>query len=470
MTGGQIGWYLENVFMKSMLWLTTCALLLTFWNSGNAAQAKDFYIKSGDRVVFYGDSITEQRYYPVAVQTFIRTRYPSLHVRFVDSGVGGDRVTGGWAGRIDLRLKRDVFPFKPNVVTIMLGMNDGSYKPFNKKIFAVYKNGYEHIIQSLQSHLPGVKIVVIAPSPWDNYSQRKGYPQNPHHRPGSYNDVLIRYSRFVKKLAMQDHLLFVNFNTPMVQVIKAAVKINPRLATRIIPGQCHPSATGQMVMAQTLLHAWGAPATVAAVEINAGDKAVARATNTTVSNLTVTPKQITWTELDHSLPYPMMTLHSPWPQFPPMRLWWAQTLPNMHAVNPLAAMVLKLVHAYKVLDNEPLRVNGLAAGRYELQINHQVVGTFSAGQLSRGINLARCDTPMMIQAYKVMQLVWQQTQYRFVVWRTYQLPLPSMGKAPLQKLGRKLVAAMYQHWQHMDAAQYAAAKPLPDQYTLTAVK
>ena len=69
-----------------------------------------------------------------------------------------------------------------------------------------------------------------------------------------------------------------------------------------------------------------------------------------------------------------------------------------------------------------------------------------------------------------MQLVWQQTEYRFVAWRNYQLPLPRLGGPVIEKAGQKLVAAMYTHWRHMDAAQYAAAKPLPDHYTLTAEK
>lgn len=456
--------------MKSMLGLFMGVLVLSGWTGGHAAQAKAFFIKPGARVVFYGDSITEQRYYPVAVQTFIRTRFPTMHVKFVDSGVGGDRVTGGWAGGINERLKRDVFPFKPTVVTIMLGMNDGSYRPFNEHIFTIYKNGYRHIIQSLQAHLPGVKIVLIEPSPWDNYSQRKGYPHNPGHRPGSYNDVLIRYSKWVEKLAAQDHLLCVNFNTPLVKVIKAAVKLNPHLATRIIPGQCHPGATGQMVMAQCLLQAWNAPATVAAVELNAADKSVVHAVNTSVTHFSVSGDQIAWTELDQSLPYPIMTLHASWPQFPPMNLWWTGPQENMRAVNPVAAMVMQLVHAYTVLDQEPLRVSGLAAGRYQLQINHQKVGIFSAGQLAKGINLARFNTPMMSQAYNVLRLVWLQTNYRFTTWRTYQLALPKLGDAHIEKLARKVVVAMYQHLNSMNAAQYAAAKPLPDHYALTAVK
>ncbi|MGC8552450.1 MAG: GDSL-type esterase/lipase family protein [Phycisphaerae bacterium] len=101
----------------------------------SARAAGSFFLHDGDRVCFYGDSITEQRFYPVAVETYVLTRFPNLKVDFVDSGVGGDRVTGGWAGNINVRLKRDVYPFKPTVVTIMLGMNDASYRPFDQNIF-----------------------------------------------------------------------------------------------------------------------------------------------------------------------------------------------------------------------------------------------------------------------------------------------------------------------------------------------
>src|SRR5579863_7717992 len=80
-----------------------------------------FYLKSGDRVVFYGDSITDQRLYTTFIETFVVTRFPSLDVTFTHSGWGGDRVDGGGGGPIDLRLERDVFPYRPTVVTIMLG-------------------------------------------------------------------------------------------------------------------------------------------------------------------------------------------------------------------------------------------------------------------------------------------------------------------------------------------------------------
>src|SRR5215469_6838860 len=91
----------------------------------------DFYLKDGDRVVFYGDSITDQRLYTTFTETYVITRFPWMKVSFVHSGWGGDRVTGGAGGPIDVRLPRDVFVYKPTVLTIMLGMNDGRYRGYD---------------------------------------------------------------------------------------------------------------------------------------------------------------------------------------------------------------------------------------------------------------------------------------------------------------------------------------------------
>src|ERR1700722_8056702 len=96
----------------------------------------DFYLKDGDRVVFYGDSITDQRLYTTFVETYVVTRFPKMDGTFIHSGWGGDdTVRGGGGGPIDLRLKRDVLAYKPTVLTIMLGMNDASYRPFDQRIF-----------------------------------------------------------------------------------------------------------------------------------------------------------------------------------------------------------------------------------------------------------------------------------------------------------------------------------------------
>src|SRR5262245_31949916 len=115
--------------------LACLALALSFAAATGLGAEGPFAIKDGDRIVFYGDSITNQRLYTTFVETYIVTRFPDMSVFFVHSGWGGDRVTGGDGGSIDHRLERDVFAYKPTVVTVMLGMNDGGYRGFKPDIF-----------------------------------------------------------------------------------------------------------------------------------------------------------------------------------------------------------------------------------------------------------------------------------------------------------------------------------------------
>jgi lysophospholipase L1-like esterase len=456
---------------RPRIYLPLCATALGLWLTPAAGRADDhpapFYLKDGDNVCFYGDSITEQRFYGVDVQTYIRTRFPDLHVKFVNSGVGGDKVTGGWAGPIDQRLERDVFPFKPNVVTIMLGMNDASYRPFDPGIFATYTNGYEHIIRSLQQHLPGVRIVLIEPSPYDDVTEQPKFP-------GGYNAVLLRYSAFVRQLAAEHHFPCVDLNTPLVEVIKKIKAENPQLAHAVIPGRIHPSAAGELVMAQGILQAWRAPATVTSVAIDAGNNSVVHVDNTTVSDLKKTDGTLSWTQQDHCLPFPILALHEDWPQFPPTEntkwshpfFFWPAPAPKWDYTNPATERIVNASGFYPALDEEPLQVTGLPAGNYQLKINDQTVGAFSAEALGAGINLAEYRTPMLEQSYHVLQLVWKQVEWRFFAWRGIQLRLRDDPDPQVRQATDALVAALEAQKNRDAEQQYAAAQPLVTHYEL----
>ena len=67
------------------------AFILVCVGMGAYAQS-GFYLHNDDRVVFYGDSITDQRLYTTFVETFAVTRFPHERFSFTHSGWGGDRV------------------------------------------------------------------------------------------------------------------------------------------------------------------------------------------------------------------------------------------------------------------------------------------------------------------------------------------------------------------------------------------
>jgi lysophospholipase L1-like esterase len=332
------------------------------------AAASGFALRNGDRVVFYGDSITQDGGYGQLVEAYVTTRFPRWDVSFENAGVGGDTVRGGWAGTADARLERDVIARRPTVVTIMLGMNDGGYKRFDPTTLAAFADGYTAIVHRLRQALPGVRLSFIRSSPFDDVSRR------PQFAPG-YDDALRRLGCYVATLGGREKATVVDFRTPLNAGLAALVGSNPELARQLIPDRVHPSPAGHAVMAAALLRAWGAPALVARVEIDAAAKAVAAVENAEVTGLAAAGGGLAWTQLDGALPLPV--------SFDDASTELAQ----------------KAGADLEGLDGEPLVVRGLAAGGYELKIDGQSIGRFTGDELARGVNLATRGTPQRRQAF-----------------------------------------------------------------------
>jgi lysophospholipase L1-like esterase len=372
--------------------LTLAALLA----AAPAPGPPSFHLRAGDRVVFYGDSITDQRLYTSFVETFVLTRFPQLDVRFVHSGWGGDRVTGGQGGRVDVRLQRDVIAHHPTVVTVMLGMNDGRYRPFEQPIYDRFIEGYDRLIQALRAELPQARLTVIQPSPYDDVTR-------PPFEGGSYNQVLLRFGAFIKKVAEREHLTFADFNGDLVSVLQKLEAEDPKVALKVIPDRVHPTDAGHLVMAQSLLKAWGAPATVTAVELDGARGRLVAATNTQVSEIARAEGAVRWNQLDRALPMPI------------------------DLTDPVIQMTTAASGFVARLDQQPLKVSGLGPGPYALRIDDQQVGVYRGAELVKGINLAVLPTPMLRQANDVHDLTLKHNDIHFTRWRLIQTRLEKDG-------------------------------------------
>ncbi len=395
-----------------------------------------FVLHDGDTVVFYGDSITDQRLYTTDVENYVVTRFPTLHVRFVHSGWGGDRVTGGGGGPIDRRLLRDVFAYKPNMVTIMLGMNDGGYHTFDQPTYDTYTQGYTHIVDSIKQTLPGVRLTLIEPSPYDDVTR-------PPQFDGGYNGVLVRYAQFDKDLAAKDSLGVADFNTPMVAMLQKANTADPALAQKIIPDRIHPSPAGHLVMAEALIKAWNGPSVITDVQIDAATKRVVGAKNSKVTGLAAAGKTLRWTQTDGALPLPL------------------------NADDPSVALVLKSSDFVSAMDQETLRVSGLsAAASYTLLIDDHEISNFTTGQFAAGVNLALLDTPMTQQAAQVANLTTKHNDLHFRRWRSIQVPLEQDATDAITQALPPLLAALDAQEAEIVTQQQAAAVPIVHRYQL----
>jgi lysophospholipase L1-like esterase len=393
-----------------------------------------FYLRANDRVVFYGDSITDARLFTTYVETFVLTRFPTFDVRFVHSGWGGDRVEGGDGGRADRRLERDVLAHRPTVVTVMLGMNDGRYRSFDPVLYQRYVTGYESLIQSLKTNLPRARITVMQPSPYDEVTR----PPAPA---GSYNEVLLRYGAFVRQLAAREHLQWADLNTDLVQMLTRAMARDPTAAARLVPDRVHPVPAGHLILAGSLLKAWHAPALVTSLELDGARGRVVQGRNTIVHHLTREAGGLRWSQLDAALPMPIDT------------------------TDPLVELAVASSALVENLNQQPLKVTGLGEGPYALHVDDQQVGVFRGAELAHGINLATLPTPMARQAAEVHALTWKHNDIHFTRWRYVQLRL---DRDAMQRSAAALEALDSVEQELIDR-QHATARPRMRRFALVPV-
>ncbi len=414
---------IKHVFLFACVLLTAVAA-----KAQQPAKAADFAIAEGDRVVFYGDSITEQRLYTTDIELFILTRFPDRKVSFFQSGVGGDRVSGGSGGPIDQRLRRDVFDHQPTVVTIMLGMNDGYDRALAPDIFESYKNGYRYIVEAIQKEMPKARLTLLKPSPFDDVTHAENFP-------GGYNKTLLQFGFYLGELAAEKHASTADLNAPVVDALQKAKAKNVSLDTLLIPDRVHPGPAIHWVMAESVLEAWGAMPEVTSVHIDAGGKLAAQVSNTEVSGITKSAGRLRWTQMDKALPLPMGPLES----------------------DPLLQLTLSSSDLIRALDSESLRVTSLPPASYKLRIDEREIGAFSAEQLAAGINLALLETPMLEQSRRVAM----DTQVKNTL-ETQLFDLGDSNDPVLPETIKQLAAAEEKAVAH----QRADAQPVAHHYEL----
>lgn len=422
-------------------------LILTIIVAMQSAWAADdaFKLKNGDKVLFYGDSITDLRQYTEIAETYIVTRYPHLDVSFVNSGWGGDTVSGGGGGPIDTRLQRDVFAYRPNVITIMLGMNDGGYKAETESNDEKYFAGYRHIVESIRTNLPQAQIWAIEPSPYDDVTRPPAFPVPPG---VTYNEVMRSYGKWIANHASELGVNIADANSGMVKTLVRAQELDPENAKQILPDHIHPSFGGSLILAESLLKAWGARPVVSEVSLKVSKEAakVESARFATVSNITA-GRAITWTELDDSLPLPFKQ--------------WVE----MWGGGPVVDLAIRSSDVTASLNKQLLKVEGLRSGIYSLKIDGTSIGAFNNDQLAAGINLALLKTPATDQAMKVYKLANLREEIHYDRWRNIDVPLaeyslPEAGPASgaLDRLDDAVAKKMRE-----------VAQPVPHRFELTPI-
>lgn len=134
-------------------------------------------IKNKDIVLFQGDSITDCRrarenaetandlhglgsgYAMMVAARFLRTQ-PAAGLQFFNRGISGNRVVDLFA-----RIKSDLINLQPNVVSILIGVNDTWHEKRGGNGVSVtkYERIYRDLLSEVRDAIPGVRFVLCDP-------------------------------------------------------------------------------------------------------------------------------------------------------------------------------------------------------------------------------------------------------------------------------------------------------------------
>lgn len=327
--------------------LTTClGLCLALPTS-----AADFALKDGDTVVLLGDSLTAARTYGKFIENYTLLRFPNRKVRFINAGFGGDTAEGGLK-----RLERDVFAHKATVLTVAFGTNDigwGVYADEEHK--RKYLDGVRGIVTACRER--GVRVYLCSAAV-------------------TAADPANSEDSFLQKMCDEGMALSKSLGGEAIDVQRSMREVQKRIAawnekvntkddakkdTLHVADGVHLNDLGQLAMAFAILKGLNAPAEVSSATLDFAEAKAVAAAGCEVTKIRRDGERLEFTRLDDGLPF-------------------------NHGI--FFALHYRFVPVPSELSRYLLSVKNLPAGKYDVSADDRAIGSFTAAQLSEGVNIA----------------------------------------------------------------------------------
>lgn len=220
------------------------------------------FLGQGSVVVFQGDSITDggrQRTgndfnhimgqdYAYMLAAELGAAFPERDIRFLNRGISGDRVLD-----LEARWVADTIALKPDVLSILVGINDTLATGARAETAEQFEAGYNKLLADTLAALPGVKIVLGEPFLLPVGKHQQTY--------AAEMMELEKRQKIVARLAAKYHLPEVQYQAVMDKALQRAPAIHWSW------DGVHPTYAGHWLLAQEWLRvtqqAWGAQAIAA---------------------------------------------------------------------------------------------------------------------------------------------------------------------------------------------------------------
>jgi lysophospholipase L1-like esterase len=225
--------------MKPPSWLVVTALMLAppALPAAEGPDAVPAAFREDARILFQGDSITDGNRgrdadpnhilghgYAFLIAAKFGASVPERNLDFLNRGVSGNTVLD-----LEKRWQKDTLDLKPDVLSVLIGVNDNKRVPLDQ-----YERTYDKLIAEAKAANPGLKVVLCEPF---------GLPVGPRKDTwAEWNDGLTKRREVVAKLAKAHGAALVQFQRAFDEAAKRAP------AEHWIWDGVHPTYSGHQIM------------------------------------------------------------------------------------------------------------------------------------------------------------------------------------------------------------------------------
>ncbi len=239
--------FIRNTAITTLATLSIPELVTTTFA---AEKVKKIQLQKDDIILFQGDSITDWGRnhtetkpnntsmlgsgYTLIAATHLLTQYPKNKFQIYNRGVSGNKVF-----QLAERWDAECLNFKPNVLSIMVGVNDFWHTLTNGYTGTIntYRDDYKKLIDRTKQALPDVKLILGEPflAKGVRPEEKNWYPK--------FNE----YRLVAREVADTYHATFI----PYQSIMDDAQKLVP--GTYWTSDGVHPTVAGAGLMAQAWL-------------------------------------------------------------------------------------------------------------------------------------------------------------------------------------------------------------------------
>jgi lysophospholipase L1-like esterase len=239
-------------FLKKAALLSLAAISIPEIISAAALKkgARKLHLLKDQVILFQGDSITDSGRnkqdmafntashlgsgYPLLAAASLLRNNSSLNLKIYNKGISGNKVF-----QLAERWDTDCLQIKPDVLSILIGVNDIWHKLNGRYdgTVEIYKRDYIALLERTKAALPGVKLIICEPFaiPGVKAVNEKWYPE------------FYDYQKAAHDIAVQFNAIFIPYQSIYDEAQKYA------LGSYWTPDGVHPTLAGAQLMAEAWL-------------------------------------------------------------------------------------------------------------------------------------------------------------------------------------------------------------------------